>query len=88
MLADCRYKVDFFVFFANPNASGIKITTPASKNTVVPTTSPVIPSAIPAFFSLNVFTIDEKTTLKSWTMMETIIGLTGLICAIVISLFA
>ena len=32
--------------------------------------------------------IDEKTTLKSWTMMETIIGLTGLICAIVISLFA
>lgn len=32
--------------------------------------------------------IDEKTTLKSWTMMETIIGLTGLVCAIVISLFA
>lgn len=32
--------------------------------------------------------IDEKTTLKSWTMMETIIGFTGLICAIVISLFA
>ena len=32
--------------------------------------------------------IDEKTTLKSWTMMETIIGVTGLICAIVISLFA
>lgn len=30
--------------------------------------------------------IDEKTTLKSWTMMETIIGFTGLICAIVISL--
>ena len=28
--------------------------------------------------------IDEKTTLKSWT----IIGVTGLICAIVISLFA
>ena len=32
--------------------------------------------------------IDEKTTLKSWTMMETIIGFTGLICAIVLSLFA
>lgn len=32
--------------------------------------------------------IDEKTTLKSWTVMETIIGFTGLICAIVISLFA
>ena len=32
--------------------------------------------------------IDEKTTLKSWTMMETIIGITGLVCAIVISLFA
>ena len=32
--------------------------------------------------------IDEKTTLKSWTIMETIIGITGLICALVISLFA
>ena len=32
--------------------------------------------------------IDEKTTLKSWTMMETIIGFTGLLCALVISLFA
>ncbi len=32
--------------------------------------------------------IDEKTTLKSWTMMETIIGFTGLICAVVISIFA
>lgn len=32
--------------------------------------------------------MDEKTTLKSWTMMETIIGFTGLACAIVISLFA
>ena len=32
--------------------------------------------------------IDEKTTLKSWTMMETIIGFTGLICAAIISLFA
>ncbi len=32
--------------------------------------------------------IDEKTTLKSWTVMETIIGMTGLVCAVVISLFA
>ena len=32
--------------------------------------------------------IDEKTTLKSWTMMETIIGFTGLICALIISVFA
>lgn len=32
--------------------------------------------------------IDEKTTLKSWTMMETLIGVTGLLCAVIISLFA
>lgn len=32
--------------------------------------------------------IDEKSTLKSWTIMETIIGITGLVCALVISLFA
>lgn len=32
--------------------------------------------------------IDEKTALKSWTVMETIIGFTGLLCAILISLFA
>ncbi|MDD3279886.1 MAG: gluconate:H+ symporter [Lachnospiraceae bacterium] len=32
--------------------------------------------------------IDEKTTLKSWTIMETIVGFVGLLCAIVISLFA
>lgn len=32
--------------------------------------------------------IDKKTTLKSWTMMETIIGFTGLACAMIISLFA
>ncbi len=31
--------------------------------------------------------IDEKDTLKSWTIMETIIGLTGLTCAIIITLF-
>ena len=32
--------------------------------------------------------IDEKTTLKSWTVMETIIGVVGLACALVISFFA
>lgn len=32
--------------------------------------------------------IDEKTTLKSWSIMETIIGLTGLLVAVVISFFA
>ena len=32
--------------------------------------------------------IDEKTTLKSWTIMETVIGITALICAMVISIFA
>lgn len=32
--------------------------------------------------------IDEKTTLKSWTVMETLIGVTGLVCALVISMFA
>lgn len=32
--------------------------------------------------------IDEKTTLKSWTIMETLVGLSGLIVSIVISIFA
>ena len=32
--------------------------------------------------------IDEKITLKSWTVMETLIGLSGLACALVISFFA
>lgn len=32
--------------------------------------------------------MDEKNTLKSWTMMETLIGITGLVCAIIISCFA
>ncbi len=32
--------------------------------------------------------IDEKSTLKSWTVMETIIGFVGLACALIISLFA
>lgn len=32
--------------------------------------------------------IDEKTTLKSWTVMETLIGFTALIVSLVISIFA
>jgi gluconate transporter len=32
--------------------------------------------------------IDEKTTFKTWTMMETIIGFVGLGCALVIGIFA
>lgn len=41
------------------------------------------------FWLINTFLeIDEKTTLKSWTIMETIIGITGLVLALIISLFA
>mgnify|MGYP002646186511 CR=1 FL=1 len=37
----------------------------------------------------NIFLeIDEKTTLKSWTVMETLIGITGLVLALIISIFA
>jgi len=32
--------------------------------------------------------IDEKTTLKSWTVMETIVGTVGFLCALIISFFA
>jgi GntP family gluconate:H+ symporter/Gnt-I system low-affinity gluconate transporter len=32
--------------------------------------------------------IDEKATLKSWTVMETIVGTVGFLCALVISFFA
>ena len=32
--------------------------------------------------------IDEKTTLKSWTVMETLIGVTSLAVSLVISIFA
>ena len=31
--------------------------------------------------------IDEKTTLKSWTVMETLIGVTSLIVSLIISIF-
>lgn len=32
--------------------------------------------------------LDEKTTFKTWTMMETIVGVTGFLVALVISMFA
>lgn len=32
--------------------------------------------------------IDEKTTLKTWTAMETIVGVVGCIGSLVISIFA
>lgn len=32
--------------------------------------------------------IDEKTTMKSWSVMETIIGITSLVVSLVISIFA
>lgn len=32
--------------------------------------------------------LDEKTTLKTWTIMETLVGVTGFVVALVISLFA
>lgn len=32
--------------------------------------------------------IDEKTTLKSWTMMETLVGFSGFVVALIISFFA
>lgn len=41
------------------------------------------------FWLVNSFMeIDEKTTLKSWTVMETLVGLTGLVFALVLSIFA
>ena len=36
----------------------------------------------------SLFNIDEKTTLKTWTVMETLVGLSGLVGALVISMFA
>jgi GntP family gluconate:H+ symporter/Gnt-I system low-affinity gluconate transporter len=32
--------------------------------------------------------IDEKTTLKSWTVMETLVGFSGFVVALIISFFA
>lgn len=36
----------------------------------------------------SLFDIDEKTTLKTWTVMETIVGVTGFAVALIISIFA
>lgn len=35
----------------------------------------------------SLFNIDEKTTLKTWTVMETIVGVTGFLVALLISFF-
>jgi GntP family gluconate:H+ symporter/Gnt-I system low-affinity gluconate transporter len=32
--------------------------------------------------------MDEPTTLKTWTVMETLVGVTGFLVALVISMFA
>ncbi len=40
------------------------------------------------WLATSLLKIDERDTLKSWTMMETIVGFTGLGCALLISLFA
>ena len=32
--------------------------------------------------------LDEKTTFKTWTLMETLVGTTGFVVALVISVFA
>lgn len=34
----------------------------------------------------SLFRIDEKTTLKTWTIMETIVGVTGFVIALIVSL--
>jgi GntP family gluconate:H+ symporter/Gnt-I system low-affinity gluconate transporter len=34
------------------------------------------------------FELDEKTTLKTWTVMETLVGVVGFLVALIISLFA
>ena len=31
--------------------------------------------------------VDEKTNLKTWTIMETLVGVTGFVVAFIISLF-
>ena len=46
-----------FVLFASENASGIRIISPASKNTGIAIIKPVTPSAHAAFSSPNFFTM-------------------------------
>lgn len=36
----------------------------------------------------SLFEIDEKTTLKTWTIMETIVGVVGLVGAVIVSIIA
>ncbi|HIW83822.1 MAG TPA: hypothetical protein H9873_05815 [Candidatus Dorea gallistercoris] len=50
---------------------------------------PGVAEFISGFWLINsLLEIDEKTTLKLWTIVETTVGSTGLVCAILISLFA
>ena len=37
---------------------------------------------------MNEFELDEKTTLKTWTIMETLVGSVGFLVALIISFFA
>ena len=37
---------------------------------------------------MNEFELDEKTTLKTWTIMETLVGGVGFLVALIISFFA
>ena len=55
------------VLFARENARGIRMMSPASKNTGIAITSPVIPSAQAAFLSPNHFTI---LTASVWAPPE------------------
>ena len=67
------------MMYADTNIYGFAILSGDGRNVV---------STVEKKSRTGIMEIDEKTTLKSWTMMETIIGITGLVCAIVISLFA
>ena len=40
------------------------------------------------WFVKSLCNLDEKTTFKTWTMMETIVGTTGFVAALIISFFA
>ena len=37
---------------------------------------------------MNEFELDEKSTLKTWTIMETLVGGVGFLVALILSFFA
>lgn len=53
---------------------------------------PEIIAAMPEIAALSLVKsldgLDEKTTLKTWTIMETLVGFTGFVVALIISFFA